>query len=118
MPFILSLRAVGEGHISLLTFRCTIAADGSVAVDPTARLATVPKITSRTSKPIGDDIGVALGPEEELSERVIFPITVAQSNGIEDARFVEFNGVTQKHSTQRIQLIAAGPSVPSCLKAH
>ena len=33
--FILSLRAVGEGHISSLTFRSgTIAADGSVAVDP------------------------------------------------------------------------------------
>ena len=30
-------------------------------------------------------------PDEELSERVIFPITDAQSNGIEDARFVEFN---------------------------
>ncbi len=43
--FILSLRAVGEGHISSLTFRSgTIGADGSVAVDPTARLAAVPKI--------------------------------------------------------------------------
>jgi hypothetical protein len=37
--FILSLRAVGEGHISSLTFRSgTIAANGSVAIDPTARL--------------------------------------------------------------------------------
>ena len=48
--FILSLRAVGEGHVSSLTFRSgTIAADGSVSVDPTARLASVPKIRSRTS---------------------------------------------------------------------
>ena len=30
-------------------------------------------------------------PDEELSERVIFPMTDAQSNGIEDARFVEFD---------------------------
>src|SRR5271168_3699785 len=45
--FILSLRAVGEGHISSLTFRSgTIAADGSVTVDPTARLAAVPRIRS------------------------------------------------------------------------
>ena len=95
--FILSLRAVGEGHISSLTFRSgTVAADGSVSVDPTARLATVPKVTSRTSKPHGDDIEVAFGPEEELSERVIFPITDAQSNGIEDARFVEFDDGAQK----------------------
>jgi len=39
--FIMSLRAVGEGHISSLTFRSgSIAADGSVAVDPAARLAS------------------------------------------------------------------------------
>jgi predicted GH43/DUF377 family glycosyl hydrolase len=95
--FILSLRAVGEGHISSLTFRSgTIAADGSVAVDPTARLAAVPKIRSRTSTPNGDDIEVIFRDDEELSERVIFPITDAQANGIEDARFVEFSGGRQK----------------------
>src|SRR5260221_14270058 len=43
--FILSLRAVGEGHISSLTFRSgTIGANGGVAIDPTVRLAAVPKI--------------------------------------------------------------------------
>ena len=95
--FILSLRAVGEGHISSLTFRSgTIAADGSVSVDPTARLASVPKIRSRTSMPNGDDVEVIFRPDEELSERVIFPITDSQSNGIEDARFVEFNDDGQK----------------------
>ena len=30
-------------------------------------------------------------PDEDISERVIFPVTEAQSNGIEDARFVEFD---------------------------
>jgi len=95
--FILSLRAVGEGHVSSLTFRSgTIAADGSVSVDPTARLASVPIVRSRTSIPNGDDIEVTFEPNEELSERVIFPITEAQSNGIEDARFVEFNDNGQK----------------------
>ena len=90
--FILSLRAVGEGHISSLTFRSgTIAADGSVAVDPTARLAAVPKVRSCPFPPIRDNIEVMFWDDEELSERVIFPITDAQSNGIEDARFVEFN---------------------------
>jgi predicted GH43/DUF377 family glycosyl hydrolase len=89
--FILSLRAVGEGHISSLTFRSgTIAADGAVSVDPTVRLASVPKITARDGLD-GDMVEVLFGPEEELSERVIFPITASQSNGIEDARFVEFN---------------------------
>jgi predicted GH43/DUF377 family glycosyl hydrolase len=95
--FILSLRAVGEGHISSLTFRSgTIAADGSVAVDPPARLAVVPTVKSRTATPNGDDVEVIFRDDEELSERIIFPITEAQSNGIEDARFVEFKDGTRK----------------------
>jgi predicted GH43/DUF377 family glycosyl hydrolase len=95
--FILSLRAVGEGHISSLTFRSgTLAADGSVTIDPTARLAAVPKVRKRTPTPNGDDIEVAFRDDEELSERIIFPITDAQANGIEDARFVEFNDRAQK----------------------
>lgn len=95
--FVLSLRAVGEGHVSSLTFRSgTIAADASMTVDPTARLASVPRVRSRTSVANGDDVEVTFGPDEELSERVIFPITEAQSNGIEDARFVEFTDNGQK----------------------
>jgi predicted GH43/DUF377 family glycosyl hydrolase len=89
--FILSLRAVGEGHISSLTFRSgSIGADGSVAVDPTARLASVPKVESRASRPNGDHIELIFRPDTDLTERVIFPVTDAQANGIEDARFVEF----------------------------
>ena len=89
--FILSLRAVGEGHISSLTFRSgSIAADGSVTVDPTARLASVPKVKDRIAGPDGDVVEVTFKPDEDISERVIFPVTLSQSNGIEDARFVEF----------------------------
>jgi predicted GH43/DUF377 family glycosyl hydrolase len=95
--FILSLRAVGEGHISSLTFRSgTITADGSVAVDPTARLSSVPKVKNRTSRHNGDAVEVVFQPDVELSERVIFPITDAQANGIEDARFVEFHDNAKK----------------------
>jgi predicted GH43/DUF377 family glycosyl hydrolase len=89
--FILSLRAVGEGHVSSLTFRTgTIAASGSLAVDPAARLASIPRTRHRASGPDGDCVELIFKPEEELSERVIFPVTESQSNGIEDARFVEF----------------------------
>jgi predicted GH43/DUF377 family glycosyl hydrolase len=95
--FILSLRAVGEGHISSLTFRSgCVAADGSVTVDPAARLASVPKVKSRISGPDGDDVEVSFGPDEDISERVIFPVTLSQSNGIEDARFVEFDDGARK----------------------
>jgi predicted GH43/DUF377 family glycosyl hydrolase len=90
--FILSLRAVGEGHISSLTFRSGfIAADGSVTVDPSARLASIPRVRNRTWGPDGDVLEVVFEPNGDISERVIFPITETQSNGIEDARFVEFN---------------------------
>ena len=91
LRFILSLRAVGEGHVSSLTFRAgTIAADGSLTVDPTARLASSPRVKLRVPKSDGDEIELTFNPDEELSERVIFPVTESQSNGIEDARFVEF----------------------------
>jgi predicted GH43/DUF377 family glycosyl hydrolase len=95
--FILSLRAIGEGHISSLTFRSgTLTADGVVVVDPTARLAAVPKVRSRTATPNGDDVEVIFREDAELSERIIFPITDAQANGIEDARFVEFDDGARK----------------------
>ncbi len=94
--FILSLRAVGEGHISSLTFRSgTITADGDVSVDPTARLASVPGIVSRSVTPTGETIEVTFGTDDHVSERVIFPITESQANGIEDARFVAFADGTQ-----------------------
>jgi predicted GH43/DUF377 family glycosyl hydrolase len=97
LRFVLSLRATGEGHVSSLTFRVgTIAADGSLTVDPTARLASSPRISRRVTGPEGDCIELTFNPEEELSERVIFPVTESQSNGIEDARFVEFRDGDRK----------------------
>ncbi len=90
--FILSLRAVGEGHVSSLTFRSgTIAADGNVTVDPTARIASISRTGSRKPGPLGDEVEVVFHPDEDISARVIFPVTESQSNGIEDARFVEFD---------------------------
>jgi predicted GH43/DUF377 family glycosyl hydrolase len=90
--FILGLRAVGEGHISSLTFRSgLIAADGSVSVDPSARLAAVPSVQQRTPGPNGDVLDLIFETNGDISEQVIFPITEAQSHGIEDARFVEFD---------------------------
>ncbi|UWU90981.1 glycoside hydrolase family 130 protein [Bradyrhizobium sp. CB1015] len=95
--FILSLRAIGEGHVSSLTFRTgIIAKDGSVIVDPTARLASMPRICHRVAEPDGERVELIFKPEEDLTERVIFPVTESQSNGIEDARFVEFKDDNRK----------------------
>jgi predicted GH43/DUF377 family glycosyl hydrolase len=96
--FILSLRAVGEGHVSSLTFRSgSVAADGNVSIDPSVRLAAVPKVTCRKDGLHGEEVELVFRPEQHLSERVIFPITASQSNGIEDARFVEFDGPSKTY---------------------
>ena len=93
MRFVLSLRAVGEGHISSLTFRSgLISAEGDVSIEPTVRLATVPKVSKRTPVVDGETIELSFSPDHHISERVIFPVTASQSNGIEDARFVDFEG--------------------------
>lgn len=89
--FILSLRAVGEGHVSSLTFRSgIIGPSGRVTVDPAARLASIPFVVNRMAVPGGEQVDVSFRSDEDLSERVIFPLTESQSNGIEDARFVDF----------------------------
>ena len=94
--FILSARAVGEGHVSSLTFRSgSIADDGAVTLDPTARLASIPKVIRRIPGAGGDEVDLAFSTHEDISERVIFPVTEAQSNGIEDARFAAFDTGTE-----------------------
>ena len=91
LRFVLSLRAVGEGHVSSLTFRAgSITRDGSVSVDPTARLAAMPRASGLVPWPGDAPVDLTFNPDEDISERVIFPVTGWQSNGIEDARFVRF----------------------------
>jgi predicted GH43/DUF377 family glycosyl hydrolase len=88
---ILSLRAVGEGHVSSLTFRTgTVTVHGTVSLDPASKLAGVPIASARGWGPDRDRVDVSFNPAQDISERVIFPVTEAQSNGIEDARFVAF----------------------------
>ena len=41
---------------------------------------------------------VQFAPESALSERVLFPVTPSQSNGIEDARFVLFHNEDGTHT--------------------
>jgi predicted GH43/DUF377 family glycosyl hydrolase len=92
LRFILSLRAVGEGHVSSLTFRAgSITANGDVLVDPTSRIATTPSVRISQFGGAGNQVALTFTPHGDISERVIFPITQAHWHGIEDARFVEFN---------------------------
>lgn len=156
LRFILSLRAVGEGHVSSITFRTgTIDDAGTVSIDPATRYVTEPTripnasydkqlfarklveltltgdFVRRVMANLGDQFTLAeleesvarerrrgrdlnhpgdddpamaskmvalaqsnfevhFRPNQPLSERVIFPATPSQRNGIEDARFVRF----------------------------
>jgi predicted GH43/DUF377 family glycosyl hydrolase len=99
---VISLRAVGEGHISSLTFLSGVVdQEGAITIDPTMRLASVPHIESRTDSPEGEHLVIAFNANEDISERLIFPITESQTNGIEDARFVLFEdeGVRTYYAT-------------------
>lgn len=97
--FILSLRAVGEGHISSIEFRSgCLGQDDSVHLDaPSPHLST-------GELALGDanDYRLTFGASSTLSERVIFPTVAAESHGLEDARFVKFtedDGSTTYYAT-------------------
>ena len=97
LRFILSLRAVGEGHVSSLTFRAgSIAANGDVTIDPTSRIATTPAIQISKFGSAGNQVALSFAPFGDISERVIFPITETHWHGIEDARFVAFHDGGQR----------------------
>ena len=88
---LISLRAVGEGHISTIAFR-----EGVVSPDRHLTLLAQPPFATaamlgkhRADKP-ADTISLYRHRESSISGMVIFPITEAQRNGLEDLRLVEF----------------------------
>ena len=90
--FVLSLRGVGEGHVSSVTFRTGIcSADGTIVIDEPGSQATAPRIEMIPGG-APDDPGVRLlcDNAHDLSETVIFPVTERQRHGIEDMRLVRF----------------------------
>lgn len=163
--FVLSLRAVGEGHISSVTFRSgVIDADNRLSINPPSRFVTTPEfvpdaiydkdlfsrklvelelgtpfteyvLSTLDSKftlgqletslkrclrefrsqhhelmPIVEKVitlaksnyQITYSSDHELSERLIFPFGPTETNGIEDARFVQFqaeDGSSQYYAT-------------------
>lgn len=91
LRFILSLRATGEGHISSIAFQTgVIDAAGEIALDPASpKLQSGRLISSAGASEESYDIDY---PEDSpLSSRILFPRSQAESNGMEDARFVQFS---------------------------
>lgn len=90
--FVMSLRAVGEGHISSIAFREGIAeGDGSFTLWPQTAFATSVDLDDASLHDAGDDaVTVHCHPDSTLSNTVIFPITEQQAGGLEDLRLVRF----------------------------
>ena len=88
--FIMSLRAIGEGHVSSLAFRTGLwRADDSIALDDPAAFATGPQKlnppteTKRTAE-------LEFDASLRTSEMVVFPFLPSQGRGVEDMRLCRF----------------------------
>ena len=91
MRILMSLRSVGEGHISSVAFR-----EGIITNGHELELAPEPPFATATDV-IGGEEEMPAGPvtvwrhrDSTLSGTVIFPITQAQSKGLEDLRISHF----------------------------
>ena len=94
MRILMSMRAVGEGHISSVAFR-----EGIITEDQQLKLAPEPPFATATDTdmtPVSEDVQPS-GPvtvyrhrDSTLSGTVIFPITEQQSKGLEDLRVTRF----------------------------
>lgn len=88
---LLSLRAVGEGHISSIAFR-----EGLVSAHGGFELAPQPPFATAADSPELDQFGggeavtVYRNEDATISGTVIFPVTPAQANGLEDLRLTHF----------------------------
>jgi predicted GH43/DUF377 family glycosyl hydrolase len=98
--FILSLRNVGEGHISSISFR-----EGLLTDDNALHLwpAAGPTLAATTSEVLNEDCVFVQRPASvAISSTVIFPFTRPQRNGLEDLRMVRFiddDGTATWHGT-------------------
>ncbi|MCW1429773.1 glycoside hydrolase family 130 protein [Novosphingobium sp. JCM 18896] len=90
--FVMSMRAVGEGHISSIAFREGIVEpDGVFDLWPQPNVATAVSMLHDHAPEVADDVHVRRHPESTLSGSVIFPITEHQRGGLEDLRLVHFD---------------------------
>jgi predicted GH43/DUF377 family glycosyl hydrolase len=88
---LLSLRAVGEGHISTIAFREGIVSAGrQISLLPEPPFATAAMLGKTPLDAPDGVVSVYRHEESTISGTVIFPMTEAQRNGLEDLRLVEF----------------------------
>lgn len=112
--FVMSLRAVGEGHISSIAFREGIAhGDGGFDLWPQTAFATSVDLDDESMHDSDDAVTVHCHPESTLSNTVIFPITEQQAGGLEDLRLVRFEHAPQDYEWIGTYTAYSGRSIRS-----
>jgi predicted GH43/DUF377 family glycosyl hydrolase len=85
--FVLSLRGIGEGHISSVTFRTGTWDGGTdLVVDDASQSGVPPRVESDNE----GWVRLTCPDSEDLSETVFFPVLPSQRSGVEDLRLVRF----------------------------
>jgi len=88
---IMSLRAVGEGHISSIAFREGILSPGPhFDLAPEPPFATAASLGRDQHPPASGAVEVHRHGDTTISGTLLFPITREQSNGLEDLRLLRF----------------------------
>ncbi|CAN5353899.1 hypothetical protein BH09PSE3_BH09PSE3_26990 [soil metagenome] len=89
--FAMSLRGIGEGHISSVTFRTgTWSLDGEVVINEPSGTVVSPKVTFTEGEDLDLVTRITYDGANDASESVLFPVTPSQRQGIEDLRMVRF----------------------------
>jgi predicted GH43/DUF377 family glycosyl hydrolase len=89
--FAMSLRGIGEGHVSSVTFRTgTWGIDGTVAIDRPSGTVASPIVESVDGEGMDSVTRIICAGANDASESILFPVTASQHQGIEDLRLVRF----------------------------
>ena len=90
LRLVMSLRAVGEGHISSIAFReGVLTADGGFELTARPPFSVAARATSMPTEENGMATTAERFSEAGISGTVIFPFTQQQRNGLEDLRLVQ-----------------------------
>lgn len=85
---LMSLRGIGEGHVSSLTFRTGVwSADGALHMDAPSPVASGPIVDMPTQSKRTAELDF---DGADVSEAVVFPFLPSQGRGVEDVRLCRF----------------------------
>jgi predicted GH43/DUF377 family glycosyl hydrolase len=90
--FFMSLRGIGEGHVSSVTFRTGTwtPATGEIVIDAPRAAGIPPQIERKEGAEGCQSLYLKSIGDHDISETVLFPMTPAQARGIEDLRLCPF----------------------------